>query len=327
MKKSLHVFLLFFTIIAFGQVTLPTIEQFDFTLGRGLTEQANWARSGGTNNPTDIAVVASPNWTIPNSTQPKHNAVSLYGTGLNAMYEFVRPAGTPTIYASFMMKVTNMDNITGEGNVFASLALNNSSGSLIRNCSVFIRQHFTGTGYNLGISQGQNGTEIWNDAVYSLDEEVLIVIKKESAFTGLRFASIFINPDLTAAEPAATRVTDDRFGTPDRFLLDQNRGDLPTIVIDELRIAETWNDVTLSAPSSLEEAKIAVYPNPVSNGTLFLKAASNVSLEIYSVLGKKVLTKSNVSKSVDVSNLAKGCYILKIKDVNNAVQTKKLIIH
>ncbi|PQJ77627.1 hypothetical protein BTO16_14880 [Polaribacter glomeratus] len=88
-----------------------------------------------------------------------------------------------------------------------------------------------------------------------------------------------------------------------------------------------WNDVTLSAPSNVEEANIAIYPNPVSNGTLFVNATSNVSLEIYSVLGKKVLTKSNISKSVDVSNLAKGCYILKIKDENNAVQTKKLIIH
>ncbi|TXD53141.1 MULTISPECIES: T9SS type A sorting domain-containing protein [unclassified Polaribacter] len=326
MKKSLHVFLLFFTIMAFGQVTLPVIEQFDYSIGRGLTEQENWRRAGGTNNPTDIMVVASPNWTIPNTTTPRENAVSLFGTGLNAMFEFVRPEGTPTIYASFMMKVTNMDNITGEGNSFASLALNNSSDQLTRNCSVFIRQHFTGTGYNIGISQGQNGTEIWNDAVYSLDEEVLIVIKKESQFSGLRFASIFINPDLTAAEPAATRVTGDRFGTPDRFVLDQNRGDLPTIVIDELRIADTWSDVTLSAPSSVEEAKIAVYPNPVFKGTLFVNAASNVSIEIYSVLGKKVLAKSNVSKSVDVSNLAKGCYILKMKDENNAVKTKKLII-
>ena len=49
------------------------------------------------------------------------------------------------------------------------------------------------------------------------------------------------------------------------------------------------------------------------------------SIEIYSLLGQKVLTSN--SKNINVSNLSKGIYMVRIEDENNAVATQKLIIN
>ena len=48
------------------------------------------------------------------------------------------------------------------------------------------------------------------------------------------------------------------------------------------------------------------------------------SVEIYSLQGQKVLTSN--SKNINVSNLSKGMYLVRIEDSNNAVSTQKLII-
>lgn len=73
-------------------------------------------------------------------------------------------------------------------------------------------------------------------------------------------------------------------------------------------------------------SKLSIYPNPVND---FVQISTNekiTSAEIYNLLGKKVLfsTKLNNNK-IDVSNLAKGVYLLKIMN-HNLVATRKIII-
>ena len=48
------------------------------------------------------------------------------------------------------------------------------------------------------------------------------------------------------------------------------------------------------------------------------------SVEIYSIQGQKVM--SATSKNVNVSNLSKGMYLVRIEDENNAVATQKVVI-
>jgi surface protein len=56
---------------------------------------------------------------------------------------------------------------------------------------------------------------------------------------------------------------------------------------------------------------ISIYPNPVDD-KLFIQGASDVSeISIYDVLGKLVLSKTT-SIEIDVTNLKKGIYIIKI---------------
>ena len=71
------------------------------------------------------------------------------------------------------------------------------------------------------------------------------------------------------------------------------------------------------------------YPNPVTNGKIYItsKNISTKEIVIYDVLGKKVLqTTLNVnSKEVNVGVLNSGVYIIKIKE-GDASATRKLIV-
>lgn len=73
--------------------------------------------------------------------------------------------------------------------------------------------------------------------------------------------------------------------------------------------------------------EIYIYPNPVSSGILNLKSneKTNLKIEIFDFLGRKVMEKNDISERIDVSTLQKGNYFLKITSFKGN-QTEKLII-
>ncbi|KQS46682.1 hypothetical protein ASG38_11795 [Flavobacterium sp. Leaf359] len=73
-------------------------------------------------------------------------------------------------------------------------------------------------------------------------------------------------------------------------------------------------------------AGLKVYPNPVTNGKLFITTVANVekTIAIYDVLGKQVA--NTIAKDyVNVSNLKDGVYIVKITEEGKTA-TRKLVI-
>lgn len=71
-----------------------------------------------------------------------------------------------------------------------------------------------------------------------------------------------------------------------------------------------------------------IYPNPVSTGRIYItsKSSLNKEVEIYDVLGKKILTATlTSSKELNITSLTPGVYIIKIKE-GDATATKKLIV-
>ena len=70
-----------------------------------------------------------------------------------------------------------------------------------------------------------------------------------------------------------------------------------------------------------------IYPNPVGNGRIFITSKSNSEkeIEIFDVLGKRVLQVSTTTKEVNVATLSPGVYIIKIKEGEQRA-TRKLII-
>ena len=73
---------------------------------------------------------------------------------------------------------------------------------------------------------------------------------------------------------------------------------------------------------------LTIYPNPVNSGKIYITTKSSLDkkVEIFNVLGKKVLETVITSKEVNVSNLSAGVYIIKIKE-GDATATRKLIIN
>jgi hypothetical protein len=70
-----------------------------------------------------------------------------------------------------------------------------------------------------------------------------------------------------------------------------------------------------------------LYPNPVSNGKVYITSKNDLDkeIQIFDILGKKVLQTNLSSKELNVSNLSPGVYIIKIKE-EDASTTRKLII-
>ncbi len=72
---------------------------------------------------------------------------------------------------------------------------------------------------------------------------------------------------------------------------------------------------------------LSIYPNPVSNGKLYVtsKLGLEKEIQIFDVLGKKVFDSKTNAKEINISSLNPGVYIIKIKE-KEAVATRKLII-
>ena len=83
---------------------------------------------------------------------------------------------------------------------------------------------------------------------------------------------------------------------------------------------------------SIGEQKIedlSIYPNPINSLKTYIyitsKLNSNKHVEFYNVLGKQIFTTRLTGKELNISNLDKGVYILKITE-NNVSETRKLVI-
>jgi hypothetical protein len=92
-----------------------------------------------------------------------------------------------------------------------------------------------------------------------------------------------------------------------------------------------WNlyqyNSTLSVDSFENNISVDIYPNPVKN-ELFINTQLNLkSVEIYDVTGKQILRLDDIEndKSINLSSLKKGIYLVKLKTPSGDFQTKKII--
>lgn len=70
-----------------------------------------------------------------------------------------------------------------------------------------------------------------------------------------------------------------------------------------------------------------LYPNPVTQGKVYIETSVNAPKQIliFDVLGTQVLQTTILGKELNVSNLDKGVYILRVLE-QNKVATRKLIV-
>ena len=70
-----------------------------------------------------------------------------------------------------------------------------------------------------------------------------------------------------------------------------------------------------------------IYPNPNSDGKLYIASLNDavISVNVYDVLGKRVM-QANVEDSIlDVGDLQSGLYMIQLTQGNSSV-TKRLVI-
>ncbi|WDF46333.1 T9SS type A sorting domain-containing protein [Chryseobacterium sp. KACC 21268] len=83
-------------------------------------------------------------------------------------------------------------------------------------------------------------------------------------------------------------------------------------------------DATLATSEVSKKDIFRVYPNPTVDVVNFDVAGKINSVEVYDAAGKLVKTANGGAKSINVSELSKGNYVVKVK-TENASYTKKVI--
>jgi hypothetical protein len=100
------------------------------------------------------------------------------------------------------------------------------------------------------------------------------------------------------------------------------RSEFNTITTDGLLDEFSGNVLNLETNKSFE---LSIYPNPASDKVNIVSNNPINSIEVYDILGKRVMTLNNTNE-IYVSNLNSGLYLFKIW-INKQVQTKKIVVN
>ena len=85
-------------------------------------------------------------------------------------------------------------------------------------------------------------------------------------------------------------------------------------------------DVTASVNDFLA-SNLRVYPNPAQDViNIESKTIKLSSVDMYNVLGAKVMSSEMLNNRINVSNLTKGVYFMKINAEEGGSATKKIVI-
>lgn len=294
--------------------TLPYQESFPYTAGGSLNTEQKWSLV----NSGDNVTIATGNLSYPGITS-SGNSITFSGDGGETRTLFTSTT-TGYVYASFIVTasdITAVTNIT-TGTYFASFTDNTGA---VTSGRIYIRKN--GTQYQYGIGIASAATD-WNATLHNANDIQYLVLSYD--FTG-NTLSLFVNPTIGGSAAPSVSVT---LTTPitnlGGFLYRQDTVTAtPTMIVDELRIAATPN-FTLGT-SSNEISGLRVYPNPVTNGTLFIDTDANAekTVTVFDVLGKQVINTTTSNNAINVGNLNNGVYIVKITEEGKTA-TRKLVI-
>ncbi len=80
-------------------------------------------------------------------------------------------------------------------------------------------------------------------------------------------------------------------------------------------------------PFTVKKSTFQLYPNPAVNDMVYITTATNGKKEIavYDVFGEVVLTDRIASKTLNISRLVAGVYVLQVTE-NGDTMTRKLVV-
>ena len=223
----------------------PYVENFDYAVGELLTDHG-WQLSGtNTSNPL---TVTSPGLTFPGYPYISGNAVTLTTSGEDLYVNFADPGpSSDSVYMAFMLDVTAAQT----GDYFIAL----SAASSQTNYYDRIHLKSSGAGYLIGVSKSNevSGGAIYGTTELSFNSTYLIVTKyvfnPDSANDDA--ISIFVlDSNVPPVEPSNPEINSYQNFTKNDIsdistvtLRQGSSGASASLIIDGIRIAQTWSDV------------------------------------------------------------------------------------
>jgi hypothetical protein len=330
MKKLYTLTLLIASCAAFAQAS-------DAFLGTGALNANGWVTHSGA-TPGQITIAAG-SLTYPGFTSQGNKAQLIAGNSED-VNKASAAALTGTAYYSLLLSLPNTTglalNTDPIGNYFVMFATTaGATGVTGFNGRIYIRAGVNPNTYNLGILNGAGGTAspTWVATDYDASAVMFLVVKFDFA---TNTASLFVNPGIGGTEGAptvtnatGTSVAPAQFASIALRQAGTAAAGTGNIDIDEVRIGGTWAYVTsdILAVKQNSISGLKVYPNPVTNGNLFITTDSNTAKQVvvYDILGKQVINATVTNQPLNVSNLNAGVYMVKITE-SGKTATRKLVI-
>ncbi len=329
MKKLYTLSFLLVFFLSIGQ----TQETFNFS---GALNANGWETHSGATPGQLVTSAGSLSYTGLTSTGNKATLVAGNSEDVN---KASAAALTGTVYYSGIINVLNTDGLhpnSAAGDYFLGMAATSgSTGVTAFSARIYVRTGSSADTFNIGILNNSGGTATPSYVAtdFAVGAPIFVVAKYDLASNT---ASLFVNPSIGGAEGTATATN--ATGTtaaPAQIasLMIRQGGNATTgtgnVELDELRMASTYEAVTSGNLRVAQNAiaGLSVYPNPVTNGNLFITSDSGATkaVAIFDVLGKQVVKANVTNGPVNVSNLNGGVYIVKITEEGKTA-TRKLVI-
>lgn len=320
-------FLALTSSLSFAQATDPF-------LGTGSLNANGWSTHSGT--AAQLTIVSG---SIPYAGMTSAgNKVALVAGNSEDVNLASAAALTGVAYYSAILNVPNTTGLhpTAVAGDY-SIALGGTAGASVTSlpARIYFRTGTVANTFNIGVLNNSGGTATPTYAAtdYPVGTPLFVVVKYDFA---TNTASLFVNPALDGAEPAAT-VTNATGTTlaPAQIasVVLRQAGTAATgtgnVEYDNIRVGGTYSYVTTSVLGVKQNAiaGLSIYPNPVVNGILYIDTNANADKKvvIYNVLGKQVLSTTTSENSINVGSLNNGIYIVKVTEEGKTA-TRKLVI-
>jgi hypothetical protein len=343
MKKFYFIGALLATSLSFAQTILN--EDFNYTFpgnigGNGdatATLFNNWATHSNTAGNTGTIDLFSGSLNYPGFAVSTGNRILLPGANATVPRDINRAITTSatTVYYSLLINVLDNSQLSPTTpNYFTGIGATAGNPVTVLGARLGAYSTNAGANYRLSIQNTSGGTPTFTDFATDLayGTTYLVVLKYDRAASPT-VASLWVNPSSSSfggAEPAGSVSNNSGTSTFAAFasVFLRNTATTPKVEIDEIRIGQTWSDVT-PANLGLQENNISglrVYPNPAKTVLNITSDSFEVKqVEIYDVLGKVVLTTKVTNAPVNVSALTKGVYVVKVTEAGKSA-TRKLVI-
>ncbi|HQE33196.1 MAG TPA: T9SS type A sorting domain-containing protein [Flavobacterium alvei] len=326
MKKFYALSFILLSTLSFGQVT-------DTFTGTGLLSANGWTLHSGT---ASQLTISSGSLTY-SGLIPTGNKIALVAGNSEDVNKSVGTAITTAAYYSAVLNLPNTTGLTTTGDY--SISLGAQVGATVTGLygRLMLKTGVAANTFNIGLvnTSGTGTTPTYLTTDYPTGTPVFVVVKYDRSNNT---AYLFVNPALDSTEPIpgltnATGTTAAPASIASICLRQAGNATIGTgnVEYDDVRAGSTWAYVTTStlvlSAKQNEIARLNIYPNPVTDGTLYITSNSSEAktVAVYDILGKQVLNTKTSNNAVNVSNLKGGAYIVKITE-EGKTDTRKLII-
>ena len=229
-----------------GRAALLMSDPFDYAAGTlQSVAAANWTVI----NTGDTINVVDGNLSVSGLAASSGRSVSYGGAGMDYNRTFTTQTAGST-YFSFAVRVDSLGSLNTTGGY--TVGLQDSSASSIFGASIWMR--LSGAGFNIGINPRTTAANtVWGSTVFNVGDTIFLVGRYDIVSGAANDSvSLWLNPDSStfagsAPSPTLTAVnTGTDLANVNRiFLRQDSTGATPGgLTIDEMRVADSWADVT-----------------------------------------------------------------------------------